>query len=109
MCGNYKIHTRSHKTEDRLLERMNWLNVYRFTLFMRQAWVFLHPPPMSAAPDHGHHGTDHPSNVPVLWSVPGDWWNISAPLGVLDYSLALHASNASGEIRYLGENNFKLW
>lgn len=88
---------------------MNWLNVYRFTLFMSQAWVFLHPPPTSAAPDHGHHGADHPPNVPVLWSVPGDCWNILAPLGVLDYSLALHASNTSGEIRYLGEINFKLW
>lgn len=83
MCGNYKIHMRSHKTEDRLLEHMNWLNVYQFTLVMSQAWVFLHPPPMNAAPDHRHHGTDHPSNVPVLWSVPGDWWNISAPLGSL--------------------------
>lgn len=66
---------------------------------MSQAWVFLHPLPTSATPDHGHHGTDHASNVPVLWSVPGNWWNILTPLGVLDYSLAAHASHESGEIR----------
>lgn len=45
-------------------------------------------PPTSAAPENGHHGTDHPSDIHVLWSSPGHWWRTLASLGVLDYSLA---------------------
>lgn len=45
-------------------------------------------PPTSAAPENGHHGTDLPSDIHVLWSPPGHWWRTLASLGVLDYSLA---------------------
>lgn len=77
------------------------LNVYRFTFFVRvtaKSGFFFTPPPTGPATENGHHGTDHPSNISMLWwSALGNWWSILASLGALDYSLALDTFSVSGE------------
>lgn len=92
LCGNYKTHPKTRRPKETDSYWTHGLcSMCTDLLFLRGVTAkpgFPSPPPFTnAATENGHHGTHHPSSVPVLWSAPGNWSDVLV-FRALDYSLA---------------------